>query len=117
VTRRSDDGERISDLFSAFGPVSVRRMFNGAGIYHRGTIFAICVDGVIYLKADDQNAPAFEREGLNRFTYDGKTKRVVLPYWRMPERLYDDPDELALWANEAFKAALRSRPLNRTAPK
>jgi DNA transformation protein len=30
-----------------------------------------------------------------------------LPYWRMPDRLYDDPDELARWAQAALAAARR----------
>jgi DNA transformation protein len=25
-----------------------------------------------------------------------------VPYWRLPERLYDDPDELAVWAARAL---------------
>jgi DNA transformation protein len=30
-----------------------------------------------------------------------------MPYRQMPERLYDDPDELALWAGRALEAAQR----------
>ncbi len=53
----------------------------------------------IYLKADDSTIPRFEREGLEPFTYTAKTgRRALMSYWRMPERLYDDPDELARWA-------------------
>ena len=99
----------IRDLFSAFGPVSVRRMFGGAGIYADGTMFALIADGVIYLKADGQNTPAFERENLPPFTYTAKGgKRGVMSYRRMPDRLYDDPEELAAWAREALAAARRS---------
>ena len=71
-------------------------MFSGAGIFADGLMIALVVDGVIYLKADDSNVAAFEREGLAPFSYktqDGK--RAVTSYWRMPERLYDEPDELA----------------------
>jgi DNA transformation protein and related proteins len=35
----------------------------------------------------------------------GRPSEHALPYWRLPERLYDDPDELALWARRAFAAA------------
>ena len=49
-------------------------MFGGAGIYAEGTMFAIVVDGVIYLKADEQTVTAFEREGLAPFTYGVKKK-------------------------------------------
>jgi DNA transformation protein len=99
----------IQELFSVFGVVAVRRMFGGAGIYADGTMFALVADGVIYLKADEVNTPAFEREELPPFTYQTKDgRRGVMSYRRMPDRLYDDPDELASWARDALAAALRS---------
>ena len=102
------DADHIRELFTAFGPVTVKRMFGGAGIYARQTIFAIVVDGVIYLKADEQTVLAFKREGLAPFTYGAKKKRVVMSYWRMPDRLYDDPEELAQWSKDAVAAAQRA---------
>jgi DNA transformation protein len=99
----------IIDLFSAFGPVSVRRMFSGAGIYADGTMFALIARGVIYLKADAETVAAFERENLPPFTYATKDgKRGVMSYRRMPDRLYDDPEELAAWARDALAAARRA---------
>ncbi|MGH6804920.1 MAG: TfoX/Sxy family protein [Methyloceanibacter sp.] len=99
----------IRELFRVFGAVEVRRMFGGAGIYAEGTMFALVSDGVIYLKADQQNAPAFEREKLEPFVYATRAgRRAVMSYRRMPDRLYDDPDELAAWARAALAAARRS---------
>jgi DNA transformation protein and related proteins len=99
----------IQELFSVFGVVAVRRMFGGAGIYADGTMFGLVADGVIYLKADERNAPAFERENLPPFTYETKDgKRGVMSYRRMPERLYDDPEELVTWARDALAAAQRA---------
>jgi DNA transformation protein len=95
-------------LFSVFGPVEVRRMFGGAGIYADGRMFALVSDGVIYLKADAHNVLAFERERLEPFTYATRAgRRGVMSYRRMPDRLYDDPDELAVWARAALAAAGR----------
>ena len=37
-------------------------MFGGAGIFADGIIIATRSDGVIYLKADEETAPAFEGE-------------------------------------------------------
>jgi DNA transformation protein len=103
------DAEAIIELFSEFGPVAVRRMFGGAGIYADGTMFALLADGVIYLKADDVNTPAFEREQLEPFSYQTKDgKRGVMSYRRMPERLYDDSEELVEWARAALAAAHRT---------
>jgi DNA transformation protein and related proteins len=98
----------IRELFAAFGSVVVRRMFGGAGIHAQETMFALVHDGVLYLKADAHNAPAFEREDLPPFTYTTRGgKRAVMSYRRMPDRLYDDPDELAVWAREVLAAARR----------
>jgi DNA transformation protein and related proteins len=87
----------------------VRRLFGGAGIYAGGTMFALVHEGVIYLKADEQNAPVFDAEKLGSFTYSRRGERASLTsYRRMPDRLYDDPDELAAWAKAALAAAGRS---------
>ena len=74
-------------------------------------MFALISDGTIYLKAGDNNVAAFEREGLPPFTYQArKDRRAVMSYRRMPDRLYDDPDALAVWAREALAAAQKPRP-------
>ena len=104
----------IRDLFAEFGPVTIRRMFSGAGIFHDGLMFGLIVRDVIYLKADEESAADFEREGCGRFTYtrgknSDRPKQHALPYWRLPERLYDDPDELAAWARKAFAIAERKK--------
>jgi len=104
----ADDPDYIQELFSQFGPVSVRRMFGGAGIFADGLMIGLIADDDIYLKADAETVPAFEREGLKPFTYGAKRRRIVMSYWRMPDRLLDDPDELAQWARAALGAARRS---------
>jgi DNA transformation protein len=101
--------EDFRELFSAFGTVTVRRLFGGAGIYAGDTMFALVHDGVIYLKVDPTNADAFDRENLAAFSYATKDgKRGLMSYRRMPDRLYDDPEELAVWARAALAAAQRS---------
>ena len=107
--------EDIRELFAAFGPVAVRRLFGGAGIYAEGVMFALVHQGAIYLKADDRNTGAFLREGLGPFTYATREgARELASYRRMPDRLYDDPEELATCARDALGAARRSRAKNRT---
>jgi len=112
--RRRLDPEFIHELFGQFGPVTVRRMFSGAGIFRDGLMFGLIIRDVIYLKVDETNAAEFEREGSMPFTYtrgrkSGRPSEHALPYWRLPERLYDDPDELAAWARRAFAVAERKR--------
>lgn len=102
------DPDYLRDLFASFRPVTVRRMFGGAGIFADGLMFGLVVDDTIYLKAGEDNAADFDREDLPPFRYQAKNaKRAVMSYRKMPERLYDDPDELAHWAGRSLKAAQR----------
>lgn len=115
-----DDPEYVKELFSSFGPVSVRRMFGGTGIFADGLMFGLVADGELYLKADESTIPAFQTEGVGPFEYGARNRRVVMTYWRAPDRLLDDLDELALWARKALSVAqraaeakpLRTRPQN-----
>ena len=104
------DSEFIGDLFAQFRPVTVRRMFGGAGLYADGVMFGLVFDGAIFLKVDATSIPDFEREGSQPFVYTrakskGRVGRASLSYWRLPERLYDDPDELVVWAERALAIA------------
>ena len=102
------DAEAIQELFAEFGPVSVRRMFGGAGVFVDGRMIGLVSRDAIYLKADAETIPAFEQEGLAPFSYATKNgEHKLTSYWRMPDRLYDDPEELARWARAAHQAALR----------
>jgi DNA transformation protein len=103
------DAESVRELFREFGPVAVRRMFGGQGIFVEGLMIALIAAEVIYLKADAEAIPAFDREGLGPFSYATRDGEHTLgSYRRMPDRLYDDPEELARWARAAHAAALRS---------
>jgi DNA transformation protein and related proteins len=110
----SVDADFIRDLFAQFRPVTVRRMFSGAGLFCDGVMFALVVRGTIYLKADETSIMDFECEGSAAFTYtrgkgSGRRTEHALPYWRLPDRLYDDPDELAVWAEGALAIAQRRK--------
>jgi DNA transformation protein len=112
------DPEFIRDLFSQFRPVTVKRMFGGAGVYCEGLMFGLVFDGAIFLKVDETSIPDFEREGSRPFVYTrakspDRVGRHSLSYWRLPERLYDDPDELAVWAGRALAIAQRKKAASR----
>jgi DNA transformation protein and related proteins len=103
------DREFLIDLFSGFGPVTIRRMFSGFGISADGTNFALALRGGLYLRADEATIPRFEAEGSKPFSYQTRAKTVtVASYWQLPARLYDDPDELTDWARAALVAAERA---------
>jgi DNA transformation protein len=100
----------IKEQLSGFGPVRVRRMFGGAGIFREGLMFALIAQETLYLKADDASRGDFEALSLPPFTYGAKGgKRTVMSYWRVPEVCLEDRDEMAEWAQKAFAAALRAQ--------
>jgi DNA transformation protein len=102
--------EFVKDQLMGFGPITVRRMFGGAGIYHDGLMFGLVADDVLYLKADETTRQDFESEGLSPFTYDAKGgKNVILSYWRAPECCLDDPSEMTNWAKTAYSTALKAQ--------
>jgi DNA transformation protein len=116
------DRDFLIDLFSGFGPVTIRRMFSGFGISADGTNFALALRSGLYFRADVETIPRFEAEGSKPFQYQTSTKTVTVnSYWELPARLFDDPEELSDWAKAALgaahRAAIRKRPKKRKAAK
>jgi DNA transformation protein len=114
------DRDFLIDLLADFGPVTIRRMFSGFGISADGTNFALALRGGLFLRADEQTIPRFEAEGSKPFQYQTRAKTVTVnSYWQLPERLYDDPEDLTVWAKASLaaaqRAALRKRPKRKKA--
>ena len=101
--------DHLAELFEEFGPVTVRRMFGGHGIFRDEVMFGLVADDALYLKADDRNRAMFEANGLPRFEYQRNRKRISLSYYLAPEEALEDPHTLAAWARPAFDAALRGK--------
>jgi DNA transformation protein len=103
------DRDFLIDLFSDFGPVTIRPMFSGFGISADGINFAMALRPGLYFRADEATIPQFEAEGSKPFQYQTREKTVtVASYWQLPARLFDDPEELTGWARAALAAAQRA---------
>ncbi len=101
--------EYVRDLFTAFGAIRIRSMFGGAGIFCDDLMLGLIIDDQIYLKADDHNRRDFENTGQGPFLYERKDGRTMaMSYYLIPDALYDDTDELAVWAKKSFAAAQRA---------
>jgi len=116
------DRDFLIDLFSDFGPVTIRKMFSGFGISADGINFALALRAGLFFRADDQTIPQFEAEGSKPFQYQTSTKTVTVnSYWELPARLLDDSEALSGWARAALaaaqRAALRKRPKARKSAK
>jgi DNA transformation protein len=105
-----------SDSFAGFlreelaplGRVTVRRMFGKTGVFCDGLMFAMVTDDLLYFRVDDLNREALQEAGrLPPLNYEKGGRTIDLSFWRAPERLFDDPDELVAWARSALAAARR----------
>jgi DNA transformation protein and related proteins len=102
--------DEIADYFAVFGPVTVRRMFSGYGISSEGVVFAMALRSGMIMRVDEQTVHRYDAEGAPPFQYQTRKRTVVVRAFRvMPERLYDDPEELAMWSREAVGAARRAK--------
>ena len=100
----------VRELLAPLGPVSVKRMFGGAGVYLDEVIFAILSDDTLYFRADEHTEPAFRDAGSEPFVYTARDeKQVSLGYWRAPDDAMEGPDECEPWARLGYEAALRKR--------
>ncbi|HEY7553023.1 MAG TPA: TfoX/Sxy family protein [Hyphomicrobiaceae bacterium] len=99
----------LQEQLEPLGRIAFRRMFSGAGVYCDGVIFALILRGTLHFKVDDGNRAAYEAEGMAPFSYEamGKTRQIGA-YWRVPERLFDEPDGMLDWARAALAAGRRA---------
>ncbi len=101
--------DAVRELFDPTGPIQIRRMFGGLGIYRDGRMIAITADGGLWMKTDTESRRAFEAAGSRPFSFaksDGSV--TVLSYWSLPEEAFDDPDAMRDWVRLAEAAATRS---------
>lgn len=99
----------VEELLAGFGPVQIKPMFGGAGVYADGVNFGLIAEDTLYFKADDGNRAAFEAEGMSSFVYQARGKTIAMSYWRVPDRLLDDPEGINDWAQDALAAAKRAK--------
>jgi DNA transformation protein len=99
-----------AELLAPLGPVRVKRMFGGHGLYVDDLFIAIVVGETLYLKTDDTSAPRFQAAGGQAFTYAAKGNRIIsMKYWSPPVEAMDSPSAMRPWGELALKAALSAR--------
>ena len=100
--------EFLREQLAPLGGVVMRRMFGKTGVFCDGLMFGMITDDNLYLRVDDHNRAAFkEAEAFPPLSYEKKGGTIDLSFWRAPERLFDEPDELVAWARLALGAARR----------
>ena len=98
----------LREQLAPLGPIGLRRMFGKTGVFCDGVMFGMVSDNVLYFRVDDLNRAAFhEAAAFPPLNYQKQGKPIDLAFWRVPERLFDDPHELLAWGRLALAAAHR----------
>jgi DNA transformation protein and related proteins len=106
----------VSDAFAEFlreqlaplGRVTSRRMFGKTGVFCNGLMFGMVTDDTLWFRVDEQNGEFFkEATAFPPLNYEKGGRAIDLSFWRVPERLFDEPDEFVAWARAALAAARR----------
>ena len=110
--------EFLREQLAPLGRVAMRRMFGKTGVFCDGLMLGMVRDNELYFRVDEENRAAFrEAESFPPLNYEKKGHTIDLSFWRAPERLFDEPDELITWARAALAAARRvAAKRERTAP-
>jgi DNA transformation protein len=111
--------EFLREQLAPLGRLTMRRMFGKTGVFCDRLMFAMVTDDTLYFRVDDHNRAVFkEAESDPPLNYEKQGRTIDLSFWRTPERLLDEPDELLTWAQAALAAARRvATKRERTAPR
>ena len=111
--------EFLREQLAPLGRVTMRRMFGMTGVFCDGVMFGVVTENTLYFRVDDQNRVTFkEAQAFPPLNYEKRGHTIDLSFWRAPERLFDEPEELVAWARAALEAARRiAAKRERTAPK
>jgi len=110
--------EFLREQLAPLGRITMRRIFGKTGVFCDGLMLGMVRDNTLYFRVDDDNRAAFkEAESFPPHNYEKKGGTIDLSFWRAPERLFDEPDELVTWARAALAGARRvAARRKRTAP-
>ena len=100
--------EFLREQLAPLGHLTMRRMFGKTGVFCDGVMLGMVSEDTLYFRVDGQNRAAFEEaQSAPPLNYAKGGRTIDLSFWRAPERLWDEPDELVTWARAALAAARR----------
>ena len=104
----ADFAEFLCEQLAPLGRISMRRMFGKTGVFCDGVMLGMVTENTLYFRVDELNRETFkEAQSAPPLNYRKKGTLIDLSFWRVPERLIDEPDELVVWARSALAAARR----------
>ena len=100
--------EFLREQLAPLGRVTMRRMFGKTGVFCDGVMFGVVTENTLYFRVDDHNRVTFrEAESFPPLNYVKQGCTIDLSFWRVPDRLLDEREELVTWARAALAAAHR----------
>lgn len=103
-----DFAQAMVALLAPLGPLRVRALFGGYGLYLEERIFAITGWGRLWFKVDAETRPRFLAAGGEPFVYPGSRGSVVMSYCTPPPEALESFERLSPWAELALQAAARA---------
>jgi DNA transformation protein and related proteins len=98
----------LREQLAPLGHITLRRMFGKTGVFCNGLMLGMVTDNTLYFRVDDHNRTIFsEAASSPPLNYEKRGRAIDLAFWRAPERLFDEPDELVRWGQAALAAARR----------
>lgn len=85
-------------------PVSYRRIFAGAGIYHDAQLFALVASNKLYFRVDENSVTPY----LNRAMPALKPSSALIcesHFYQLPDEVLEDSAELLYWMRAAVEAS------------
>ena len=104
----------IVDTFMSYllphGPITVKSMFGGYGIFFDGIIFASIIENELYFRTNEQLQVQFESRGGKQFIFESSGRRpVAMPYFTLPDVILKNPKELSKWIRQAYSISLKNK--------
>src|SRR5438874_1598084 len=97
--------EFLRESLAPLGHIVTRRMFGKTGVFCNGLMLGMIRDNILYFRVDDDNRSVFkEAQSYPPLNYEKKGGTIDLAFWRAPDRLFDERDELVSWARAALGA-------------
>lgn len=88
--------ELLAEKLQSIDGIATKKMFGGHGVFHNGKMFGI-VDskGNYFFKVNDTNVSDYENLGA--------MKHSRMPYFAIPEDIFNDHDQLLVWAKKSIE--------------
>jgi DNA transformation protein and related proteins len=102
--------EFVKELLTPLGAITIKPFFGGLEVKYGEVQFAWVLNDVLYFKVDDINRCDFEEAGVPPFEYERNGRVIeIRKLHEVPAFLFDEPDEMLVWARKAVEAEMRAQ--------